>query len=409
MLAATLIVKDEAATLPDCLASLHGIVDEIVVYDTGSTDDTVTIARTAGARVIQGYWDNDFARARNAALDLTRADWILVIDADERLTGDTTALRAYLQGDPAALPGAPALAEVDVVRLRVVNISPQGLPQHSLESIRIARRAKARWHGRIHELLQIGGQAPGAGAGFALPEQTLHLRHHGYADPELHADKAARNLELARAQVDSLARDGHPQGDTARRAVLDLGRAELAAGHRQQAVDAFETVRAMAPAGPYRAQATVLLAQTLLDAGGMDRVVLYLTDELRSDGLTHGGLIDWLRAQALAALGRRGEALELLRGVRDLVEPNGNRPGLERVHLVRTLLAAQEGLVEEAALTLLDTLTRYGPHGQSDFLLSLWQGRETELADRLERSDGPFRHAVLAELGWAGQTAGVGS
>jgi hypothetical protein len=153
----------------------------------------------------------------------------------------------------------------------------------------------------------------------------------------------------------------------------------------------------------------VLLAQTLLDAGGMDRVVLYLTDELRSDGLTHGGLIDWLRAQALAALGRRGEALELLRGVRDLVEPNGNRPGLERVHLVRTLLAAQEGLVEEAALTLLDTLTRYGPHGQSDFLLSLWQGRETELADRLERSDGPFRHAVLAELGWAGQTAGVGS
>ena len=151
MLAATLIVKDEAATLPDCLASLHGIVDEIVVYDTGSTDDTVTIARTAGARVIQGYWDNDFARARNAALDLTRADWILVIDADERLTGDTTALRAYLQGDPAALLVLP-----------VVNLGPEGQELQTLPSHRIARRAAVRWHGQVHEQLQpvAGLQAP---------------------------------------------------------------------------------------------------------------------------------------------------------------------------------------------------------------------------------------------------------
>jgi tetratricopeptide (TPR) repeat protein len=80
-----MIVKDEAANLPRCLASVQGVVDEMVIVDTGSTDDTITIAKDAGAKVYKLPWPNDFAAARNHALQYVQADWILVLDADEAL------------------------------------------------------------------------------------------------------------------------------------------------------------------------------------------------------------------------------------------------------------------------------------------------------------------------------------
>jgi len=79
------IVKDEAEALPACLASVKDVVDEIVVLDTGSTDNTIAVAQEFGA-IVQTYpWNNDFAAARNEALKYASGDWILVLDADERL------------------------------------------------------------------------------------------------------------------------------------------------------------------------------------------------------------------------------------------------------------------------------------------------------------------------------------
>jgi glycosyltransferase involved in cell wall biosynthesis len=84
LLSAALIVRDEERHLPDCLRSIEGIVDETVIVDTGSTDATRDIARSFGARVYDVPWQNDFAQARNAALERCRGAWILYIDADER-------------------------------------------------------------------------------------------------------------------------------------------------------------------------------------------------------------------------------------------------------------------------------------------------------------------------------------
>ena len=67
LLAAALIVRDEEANLPACLASLDGVVDAIHVYDTGSVDSTVSVALSFGAHVTRGRWDDDFAAARNTA------------------------------------------------------------------------------------------------------------------------------------------------------------------------------------------------------------------------------------------------------------------------------------------------------------------------------------------------------
>ncbi len=83
-ISACLIVQDEAANLPVALASV-AFCDEVVVVDSGSTDGTQTLARAAGARVIEHPWPG-FGAQRNVAADHATGDWILEVDADETIT-----------------------------------------------------------------------------------------------------------------------------------------------------------------------------------------------------------------------------------------------------------------------------------------------------------------------------------
>lgn len=82
------IVKDEEASLSQCLESVKNIVDEIVVLDTGSTDRTVEIAQDFGATVASFTWNDDFSAARNEALKYVQGKWVLVLDADEVLNAE---------------------------------------------------------------------------------------------------------------------------------------------------------------------------------------------------------------------------------------------------------------------------------------------------------------------------------
>ena len=84
-LSGCMIVKNEAERLSNCLQSLQGAVDEVIVLDTGSTDKTPQIAKQWGAKVYSYQWCDDFAAARNAALQYVTGDWVLVLDADEKL------------------------------------------------------------------------------------------------------------------------------------------------------------------------------------------------------------------------------------------------------------------------------------------------------------------------------------
>jgi glycosyltransferase involved in cell wall biosynthesis len=80
-----MIVRDEAAMLPSCLTSAQGVVQEIIIVDTGSRDTTRDIAKGAGAKLFDFPWSNDFSAARNESLRHAECRWILVLDADERL------------------------------------------------------------------------------------------------------------------------------------------------------------------------------------------------------------------------------------------------------------------------------------------------------------------------------------
>jgi glycosyltransferase involved in cell wall biosynthesis len=181
VLAAVLIVRDEARCIARCLASLAPWVDRITVVDTGSTDATAEIARQAGAEVHHLAWPDDFSIARNHALDLADADWNLVLDADEWIAAGGDALRAWCAG-PARLgticvhsgydaPGAAAAgAPSPTNRSWLTRLLPRGV----------------RYQGRVHE-------QPVS----ALPRRRLdlHVGHDGYFDAQM-AGKRDRNRPL---------------------------------------------------------------------------------------------------------------------------------------------------------------------------------------------------------------------
>ncbi len=362
-LAAALIVKDEEDNLPGCLDSLQGLVDEIVVYDTGSTDATVEIAERAGARVEHGHWDGDFARARNAALAMTSATWVLSIDADERAIADRVRLRALLDNSK----------PVDLFGVRIYNIVTAGTGGgHDHPAPRILRRGLMRWAGRLHEhpVRRDGGQVRKQ----LCPREMLRLDHFGYADAETVAAKVRRNQAIAQSQLDSVVAEGAVDPELLPRILLNLGRSHVAAGEPQRAADALETLRELAPGTPQAIEATMVLAE-LLARHGPQEAVFVLADELAVVG-ADPRTCDWLRAQALATLGRPAEALPLLRGIDQLVDVVGRVYDLGQVLVLQARVAEQLGELDEAAAALIVAMVRYGRvAGEGTWLLRLWNGR----------------------------------
>ncbi|MBI5398085.1 glycosyltransferase family 2 protein [Candidatus Woesearchaeota archaeon] len=95
-----MIVKNESQYLRPCLESIKPFVDELIIVDTGSADDTIAIAKEFGAKVSSFVWCDDFSAARNESLKYATKEWILVLDADEQLiSSDINALKTLLQ-DP---------------------------------------------------------------------------------------------------------------------------------------------------------------------------------------------------------------------------------------------------------------------------------------------------------------------
>ncbi|HET6873188.1 MAG TPA: glycosyltransferase [Acidimicrobiales bacterium] len=152
LVSACLIVKDEEERLGDCLRSLQPVVDEMVVYDTGSSDGTVALARSFGATVIEGYWDDDFARARNDALSHCKGEWIAWLDADETLEyADPAVVRSLL---------ARTKPEIDAWSVRINNLTGAGAGSEFVHhAARIFRRRRCEWIGRLHEQIHRRGGA----------------------------------------------------------------------------------------------------------------------------------------------------------------------------------------------------------------------------------------------------------
>ncbi len=183
----TMIVRNEAKFLADCLQSVEGVVDEIVVVDTGSTDDTVAIAERFGAKVIHSEWQNDFAQARNIALQHATGDWVLVLDADEQLTPEARA--KILEG-----VRHPQFVGYYMEILNYISEThTSDVFSHRL--IRLFRRLPyAQWEGAIHEQILNSLQQRGGKSATLYGAQILH---YGYQKSVVQErQKVARNLSL---------------------------------------------------------------------------------------------------------------------------------------------------------------------------------------------------------------------
>jgi glycosyltransferase involved in cell wall biosynthesis len=189
-LSVILITKNEAAHIAACLESV-AFADERIVLDSGSTDDTCAIARAHGARVeVSPDWPG-FGPQKNRALDLASGDWVLSIDADERVTPELqAAIRQVLQ-DPHA----------DGYRIaRLSNFCGRWIrhsgwwPDHV---VRLFRRDRGRFTDvAVHERVEVRGQTATLDGG--------HFLHYPYASLEVLIDKLNRySTEAARAAYGS--------------------------------------------------------------------------------------------------------------------------------------------------------------------------------------------------------------
>ncbi len=233
-----LIARDEAEMLPGCLDAARGVFDELVLVDTGSTDDTVAIARARGAVVGHFDWIDDFAAARNAALDLATGDFVLSLDADERLVaGAVDAIRAAVATDRldcGLLPyHSPKTLDAPVDRVLTGELA--AFPASLVA--RLARRTPdLRWESRVHESWSTWLRRPGLRVA-TVDAPLLHLG----AAPEWRAPRGRsdRNLRLLELEVAD-----HPH-DVGARAYLAMELSERGRGAEAAAVaaDAWRIVR----------------------------------------------------------------------------------------------------------------------------------------------------------------------
>lgn len=152
---ATLITRNEEQNLPRALASL-GMADEVLVVDCGSADRTCEIARQQGARVVERAW-TDYSDQKNFAAAQAAHDWIFSLDADEELS---PALQEELRGWKEQAPSAVASAVAYAMPRRAQYLGRwiRHSGWYPDPKIRLYRRDRARFAGRLHESLEVYGE-----------------------------------------------------------------------------------------------------------------------------------------------------------------------------------------------------------------------------------------------------------
>jgi glycosyltransferase involved in cell wall biosynthesis len=171
-----MIVKNEEKVLKRCLDSVAGLMDEIIIVDTGSTDDTKQIAAAYTDKIYDFAWTGDFSAARNFAFSKATMEYIYSADADEML--DEENRQAFLQLKETLLP------EIDIVQMYYANQLSHGTIYNYDKELRpkLFKRVRTfQWQGRIHE--QVGLDPVIYDSDVAI----LHLPEHNHKDRDLAA------------------------------------------------------------------------------------------------------------------------------------------------------------------------------------------------------------------------------
>ena len=185
------IVKDEEKNLPLSLETVRSFADELLIIDTGSTDGTRRIAEDAGATVLDFAWRDDFAAARNFALDHATGDWIVFPDADEGFLHPERVREKLLEIDARTPP-------IDAIMITRINMDPDtGVKQGNDRAVRLFRNTPSiRYWGRIHEnITHASGKLV-----LYRDDGTLSVYHTGYAEA-IGMQKTERNFRLLQQEI----------------------------------------------------------------------------------------------------------------------------------------------------------------------------------------------------------------
>ena len=183
-ISACLMVKNEERFLPQCLQSIRDYVDEIIVVDTGSTDNTMNIARKFNSKVYEHPWENDFSKHRNQSISYATGDWILIIDADEQIDHKTAPMLWTAVKDSSSA----------MIAIQVRNFTHQSAYSTESLSVRLFKNGLGvHYDGIIHNQIQIIDSP----AYFPIV-----LWHYGYdLDEEAMNKKRSRSLQLLLKQA----------------------------------------------------------------------------------------------------------------------------------------------------------------------------------------------------------------
>ena len=182
-----MMVKDEQSNIRRCLESVCNIVDEIIIIDTGSTDATKAICREFDAKIFDFKWQEDFSQARNFGLDKASSDWILWMDADEKLCiKDKIRFKKMISKEDVVL--------FSVKMLHVYGTDPENEKQHHISyNYKLFRRKLGiHFEGAIHENIQMEDIRQ-------LDKSELcdfcEILHYGYLEDQV-KEKAIRNIKM---------------------------------------------------------------------------------------------------------------------------------------------------------------------------------------------------------------------
>ena len=194
-----LIAKNEEKNIGYCLEHLKSVVDEQIVIDTCSTDRTIEIAKSLGAKVFHFEWINDFSAARNFAIDKAKGDWIIFLDCDEYFSEDSVLKLKK------SMKMCSKDKTVDGIMCQMVNVDKDSNPIGTVKNIspRIFKNKKnLRYRNKVHETI-YNSYLKGGNISVGDTGNDLIIYHTGY-DNDIVADKnkIERNIEMIKSSVE---------------------------------------------------------------------------------------------------------------------------------------------------------------------------------------------------------------
>lgn len=313
-----MIVKNEESNLDVCLKSVEGVVDEIVIVDTGSTDSTLDIARRHNARIIEHEWRNDFSAARNVSLDSAGHEWILVLDADEELDPRTReVLRDFTAG--CASDGVEVVVRSEMPETDILKYEDTGI-------VRLFRnRGEYRYSMPVHE--QIRGVIEEAGG--KIEKSGLMINHHGYSRKLVQGSdsRAARNLKILNSAIAN-APDNPYLHYQAGVTLMSMGRKDEAYGELKKVLE----LRYQDMGSPVLERLFMKISQLALDRGENNESIGYARRCLEYNPAN--GIAMYVVAIGLLSMNRVADGYQMLVRIRD-GGGSSLRLGVQLEHLIK--------------------------------------------------------------------------